>query len=203
MTVKRPSGVKTPRADNERPQQPFSKVPAVQGSLPECRGRRASSWRRGPPRRSWRGPGSPGCTQASCPPLRWESPHRSGVSKFGQIKQGDHGGQRLGFCWLRFGCYTVCPILLGIVRFGQKWQSSWASWNIIAFLRVRCWSSRPTVTNDRQPTGMENQWPVGFRRPTTNDIWFLCYNISVYVSDHNGILIPHAMRGNEANFNNS
>ena len=26
----------------------------------------------------------------------------------------------------------------------------------------------PMVTNDRQPSGMENQWPVGCRRPTMN-----------------------------------
>ena len=35
------------------------------------------------------------------------------------------------------------------------------SWNVIALFRVCRWSSRPTVTNDRLPTGMENQWPVG------------------------------------------
>ena len=30
------------------------------------------------------------------------------------------------FCFLRFGCSTACPILPGLIRIGQKWQSSWA-----------------------------------------------------------------------------
>ena len=32
--------------------------------------------------------------------------------------QGDHGGQKRGF--------VVCPIQLGLMRIGQKWQSNWA-----------------------------------------------------------------------------
>ena len=30
-------------------------------------------------------------------------------------------------------------------------------------------SLRPKVTNDKRPFGMENQWPVGCQRPTTDD----------------------------------
>ena len=41
--------------------------------------------------------------------------------------QGGHGGQiETRLCCLCVGCSTVCPILLGLVRVGQKWQRSWA-----------------------------------------------------------------------------
>ena len=49
------------------------------------------------------------------------------------------------------------------------------SWDVIAFVHVRRWSSRPTVTNDRQPFGMRtNDMLVAIdQRPTTDS--FLCY----------------------------
>ena len=39
---------------------------------------------------------------------------------------GDHGGQRLSFDDFASVVTLVCPILLGLVRIGQEWQSSWA-----------------------------------------------------------------------------
>ena len=56
------------------------------------------------------------------------------------------------------------------------------SWDVISFVCVRCWSSRPMVTNDRRPFGMRtNDLSVANdRRPTTDG--FLCWNISATVS---------------------
>ena len=52
---------------------------------------------------------------------------------------------------------------------------SLGSWDVIGFVRVRHWSSRPTVTNDRQPFGMRT-YDLLVANDATDG--FLCYNIS-------------------------
>ena len=75
---------------------------------------------------------------------------------------------------------TRPPCQSGSRTMGRRsWKDN--SWDVIAFVHVRHWSSRSTVTNDRRPFGMRTNdlMVAGDRQPTT-DV-FLCYNISVTV----------------------
>ena len=79
-------------------------------------------------------------------------------------------------------CREIFPVIKNLHdELFFRLRGSFISWNVIALLRVHRWSSWLTVTNDRWPTCIENQSPVGYQRPTMNDKRFF---VQLHFSDY-------------------